>query len=346
MTIELISEAVTAGARRWKACNVLGLSLRTIQRWGDEPGEDGRKGPLSAPANKLSEAERLEVLQVVNSPEFRNLPPTQIVPRLADQGRYLASEATVYRLLHENGQLTHREPSKPRVPRPVPVLSAAAPNQVWSWDITYLQSACRGSFFYLYLNEDIWSRKIVGWEVHEEESMELASSFIARTSSELGTDLAGLILHSDNGGPMKGSTMLATLRNLGIVASFSRPRVSDDNPFSEALFRTLKYRPAYPRRPFESIDEARTWVADFVTWYNTHHRHSGIRFVTPDQRHRGADLALLAARRLLYEKARDEHPARWSRQCRNWTPPQLVQLNPGKPVRELHATNNVVNKPA
>lgn len=338
MTIELIQEAVTAGARRWKACALLGLSLRTLQRWGDEAGEDRRMGPLSAPGNKLSEQERGEVLQVVNSPEFRDLPPSQIVPRLADQGRYLASESTLYRLLREEGQLTHREPSKPREARPVPVLSATAPNQVWSWDITYLQSACRGAFFYLYLNEDIWSRKIVGWEVHEEESMDLASSFISRTCLRLGIDLTGLTLHSDNGGPMKGSTMLATLQRLGIVPSFSRPRVSDDNPFPEALFRTLKYRPAYPRRPFDSIEDARAWIADFVTWYNTAHRHSGIRFVTPDERHQGRDAAILERRRKLYQRARQHHPERWSRGCRNWTPVDLVQLNPGKPVRDAHQT--------
>ena len=186
MTIELIEEAVTAGARRWKACELLGLSLRTLQRWGDDAaGEDRRKGPLSIPGNKLSEGERREVLQVVNSKEFRDLPPSQIVPRLADQGRYLASESTVYRLLREQGQLVFREPSKPPTPREVPVLCATAANQVWSWDITYLRSALRGSFYYLYLAEDIWSRKIVGWEVHEEESMDLAasSSTAAVTSS-------------------------------------------------------------------------------------------------------------------------------------------------------------------
>lgn len=334
MTIELIEEAVGTGARRWKACELLGLSLRTLQRWGIEAGEDRRKGPLSAPGNKLSELERRELLLVVNSREFRDLPPSQIVPRLADQGCYLASESTLYRLLRDEGQLAFREPSKPRTPRVVPILTAAAPNQVWSWDITYMQAARRGNFYYLYLAEDIWSRKIVGWEVHDEESMHLASSFITEICSRLDVDLAGLTLHSDNGGPMKGSTMLATLQRLGIVPSFSRPSVSDDNPFSEALFRTMKYRPAYPRRPLESLAEAQAWVTTFVAWYNTEHRHSGIRFVTPEQRHSGLDLALLAARHHLYEQARREHPERWSRDCRNWTPVELVQLNPGRSVKE------------
>lgn len=343
MTIVLIDEAVTAGARRWKACELLGLSLRTLQRWGDDAGDDQRKGPLAIPGNKLSEAERREVLQVVNCKEFRDLPPSQIVPRLADQGRYVASESTVYRLLREEGQLAFREPSKPPTPREVPVLCATAVNQVWSWDITYLRSALRGSFYYLYLVEDIWSRKIVGWEVHEEESMELAAGFIESTCYRLGVDPEGLTLHSDNGGPMKGSTMLATLQRLGIVPSFSRPRVSDDNPFSEALFRTLKYRPTYPKRPFESIEKARAWVADFVAWYNTEHRHSGVRFVTPEQRHAGRDINLLEARRLLYERARERHPERWSRGCRNWTPAGDVELNPGRSTHvEPQLTSEVI----
>ena len=342
MTIELIAEAVTAGARRWKACELLGLTLRTVQRWGDQPGDDQRKGPLSTPGNKLSATERCEVLQIVNSKEFRDLPPTQIVPRLADQGLYVASESTVYRILREEKQLAFRQPSKPPTPREVPVLSSTAPNQVWSWDITYLRSALRGSFYYLYLAEDIWSRKIVGWDVHHEESMDLAAVFIDRSCSELGVDPDGLTLHSDNGGPMKGSTMLATLQRLGIVASFSRPRVSDDNPFSEALFRTLKYRPAFPKRPFESIEEARAWVTDFVAWYNTEHRHSGVRFVTPEQRHAGQDAALLEARRRLYERAREQHPERWSRACRNWTPVGPVELNPGSATHTAHLTTKQV----
>ena len=232
--------------------------------------------------------------------------------------------------------MAFREPSKPRTPREVPVLRATAANQVWSWDITYLHSTRRGTFYYLYLAVDIWSRKIVGWEVHEEESMHLASSFINGICSRLAVDPAGLTLHSDNGGPMKGSTMLATLQQLGIVPSFSRPSVSDDNPFSEALFRTMKYRPAYPRRPFDSLPDARAWVAVFDRLVQRRaHRHSGIRFVTPEERHSGADLELLEARRALYEQARSEHPARWSRGCRNWNPVELVQLNPGRPVKEV-----------
>jgi hypothetical protein len=151
----------------------------------------------------------------------------------------------------------------------------------------------------------------------------------------MGVDPEGLILHTDNGGPMKGSTMLATLQRLGIVPSFSRPKVSDDNPYSEALFRTLKYRPEYPGRPFDSLAEAREWVAGFVQWYNTVHLHSAICFVSPDDRHFGREHDLLKKRREVYEAARRRHPERWSTgKTRNWDPVRVVVLNPDGTTRE------------
>jgi putative transposase len=205
---------------------------------------------------------------------------------------------------------------------------ATGPLEVWSWDITYLRSAVRGAFYYLYLIEDIWSRKIVGWAVHEEESMDFSARLIDETATRLGCDRSGLVLHSDNGGPMKGSTMLATLQRLGIVESFSRPHVSDDNPYSEALFRTLKYRPAYPRGAFASMAAARQWVEDFVVWYNTEHLHSAISFVTPEDRHTGEDQAILVRRREIYEAARKRKPERWSGKSRSWERVEVVKLNP------------------
>ena len=199
---------------------------------------------------------------------------------------------------------------------------------MWSWDITWLPSPIRGAFFYLYLVEDVWSRKVVGWAVHEREGHELAAELVARICLEDQVDASGLVLHSDNGGPMKGATMLATLRGLGILPSFNRPGVSDDNPFSEALFRTLKYCPSYPSKPFASLDAARTWVAGFVHWYNTEHLHSGIRFVTPSARHQGDDLKLLAHRDRLYQRARRRRPQRWSGRTRNWSHVATVVLHP------------------
>ena len=329
MILELIDEAVTSGARLHKACEVVGLPARTVQRWRAQGGgEDRRCGPKTAPRNRLSEAERAKVLKVANNAENRDLSPKQIVPRLADQGVYLASESTFYRLLRAAGQMTHRAASRPSRSRKPREQVATGPCQVWSWDITYLRSAVRGQFHYLYLFMDVWSRKIVGWTVEDHESNETAAQLFTRICTSLGTDPQGIVLHADNGGPMKGSTMLATLQRLGVVPSFSRPRVCDDNPFSEALFRTLKYRPAYPRRPFASIDQARAWVANFVAWYNTEHLHSAIGFVTPDDRHHGRDVALLEHRRRVYQQARRRHPERWARRPRTWNRIETVHLNP------------------
>lgn len=328
MILKLLHEAVAGGARLWRACEVVGLTVRTVQRWRRGPGEDMRCGPRTEPANKLSQAEQQELLTVVNSPTYRDLSPKQIVPKLADEGRYLASESTIYRMLRKEGQLTHREPSAAPCFRLPTEHVATGPNQVWSWDITYLRSPVAGRFFYLYLVLDVWSRKIVGAAVHEEESGELAAKLITKACAAEGVDEAGLVVHADNGGPMKGATMLVTLERLGVVPSFSRPRVSDDNPFSESIFRTLKYRPTYPRGPFASAEAARAWVADFVRWYNTEHQHSAIRFVTPEDRHTGREAEILAERRRVYETARRRRPERWSGTTRNWTPVPEVRLNP------------------
>jgi putative transposase len=327
--LDMIDAAVDAGARRAQACEVVGLAGRTVERWREaDVGDDGRAGPRSRPANAFTASERAKVLAIVNSPKYRDLPPKQVVPRLADEGRYIGSESTIYRILRTEGQDAHRGRAKPRTVRTVDEHVATAANQVWSWDITYLLSSVRGRFFFLYLVQDIWSRRIVGFEVHEEESMEASAALVRSTCAAEGVDPDGLVLHSDNGGPMKGSTMLATLRQLGIVASFSRPSVSDDNPFIESLFRTLKYRPEYPHKPFDTLEAARAWVTGFVAWYNTEHRHSGIRFVTPDERHHGREAAVLASRVRVYERARRKNPNRWSRGTRNWSAAPAVFLNP------------------
>jgi transposase InsO family protein len=201
---------------------------------------------------------------------------------------------------------------------------------VWTWDITWLPTLIRGKFLYLYMIVDVFSRKIVGKAVHESESDLHAAALIAAACAAEGIHRDQLVVHSDNGGPMKGATMLATLQCLGVAASFSRPGVSDDNPFSEALFRTAKYRPDYPAH-FASIDEARAWVERFVRWYNTRHLHSAIRFVTPDHRHRGSDVLILKKRASVYEAARTSNPRRWSGACRAWNRVDAVHLNPRAP---------------
>jgi transposase InsO family protein len=329
----LLYESVTAGARRAKACEVLGLSERTLQRWQTDGTVHCDQRPLRdyQPPHKLTAIERAKVLAVANSDEFGHLPPSQIVPRLADQGSYLASESTFYRILREEKQLAHRRSERPAQTRTKPrAVCATAPNQLYSWDITYLPSLIRGQFFYLYLFVDIFSRKIVGWQVYEEENSTLAGELLRDLCRREGIQAEQLILHSDNGSPMKGSTMLATLQQLGVMPSFSRPSVSNDNPYSESLFKTLKYRPKYPLKPFADVTEARQWVTGIVEWYNHEHRHSAIRFVTPAQRHEGLDDNLLDNRKAVYEAARAKHPKRWSGCSRNWKKILVVYLNPDK----------------
>ena len=184
----------------------------------------------------------------------------------------------------------------------------------------------RGQFFYLYLMLDLFSRKIVGWQVHLTESMALSSQLLHQTVVKEGADSRKLTLHADNGGPMKGSTMLAKMQQLGIVPSFSRPRVSDDNAYAEAFFRHLKYAPSWPTKPFATVEQARAWVATFVAWYNDQHRHSGIRFVTPAQRHEGKEASVLAEREAVYAKAKARHPERWRGRMRDWSPVGEVAL--------------------
>ncbi len=333
-----IDEACQAGARLSQACRVVGISARTLQRWREVGGVkvDGRKAAAEQrePANKLSEQERSQILSIANSAAFAQMPPSQIVPALADQGRYIASESSFYRVLNEAGQLAHRGKAKaPRHQRPTP-LQASAPNQLWSWDITYLPTTIQGVFFYLYLIMDVYSRKIVGWEVFETESADHAASVFHKTHLREGIAGNALVLHSDNGSPMKGATMLATLQWLGVIPSFSRPSVSDDNPYSEALFKTLKYHPGFPDKPFDSLEQAREWVAGFQRWYNEVHRHSALKFVTPDQCHRGEDTVILAQRSALYEAAKAQRPDRWSGPTRNWQPEEIVYLNPCKSTKK------------
>jgi putative transposase len=261
-------------------------------------------------------------------PEFRNLSPRQIVPRLSDRNEYIASESTFHRILREERQLAHRQHARPaRRHRPKEHV-AHGPNEVWSWAIMYLRSPVRGSFYYLYLIVDIWSRKIVGWSLRHEESGEHARDLIQQAIERDGADPKKLALHADNGGPMKGSTLLATVQRLGVVASFSRPGVSDDNPFSEALFRTMKYRPGFPRKPFESFAAALAWVEDFVRWYSDEHLHSAIRYVTPSDRHSGKERPLLTNRHAVYTQARSRKPRRWTGKTRNWSPVGPLYLNP------------------
>lgn len=324
---------MTAGARQGAACDLLALDPRTLQRWSTiGGGDDFRRGPNTVPKNKLTDREQERLLETANSPEFRDLSPKQIVPTLASRAVYFASESTFYRLLRVTNQLKHRGRSRSPTHRHKPnELVATGRNETWSWDITYLKSSVRGVFYYLYIVMDVWSRKIVAWAVYAVEASENAAALMAKAYLQEGVVPGSLALHSDNGGPMKGATLLATLQRLGVATSFSRPSVSNDNPYSESLFRTLKYRPVFPSEAFETIEKATEWVAKFVQWYNTVHLHSAIRFVTPNDRHNGRDVVILKDRKVTYEMARARHPERWSRNTRNWEPVKEVVLNPDQP---------------
>lgn len=330
--IGYIDEAVSAGARKAPACKEVGITLRTLQRWTEkgEPGEDRRPTAERAePPGKLTPEERERILAVCNEPEFASLPPSQIVPKLADRGEYIASESSFYRVLHAAGQLHHRgraqAPKKTKTPT---THVAEGPNQVWSWDISWMPSRVRGLFWYLYLIEDIYSRKIVGWEVHEREAGEWAATLIQRSVMAEQCFGQPLVLHADNGSPMKSQTMRVKLEELGISPSYSRPRVSNDNAFSESLFRTLKYCPAWPSQGFATLEDARAWVLKFVDWYNNRHCHSALKFVTPAQRHRGDDRVILEQRDRIYEQAKARNPQRWSGKTRNWDAVGPTALNP------------------
>jgi len=308
------------------------ITIRTLQRWCSEQGIAGDKRPTATrptPCNSLSPEERQQILTVCNEKEFASLPPSQIVPILADRGVYLGSESTFYRILKDANQLHHRGKAKSRSGASKPIShTATAPNALWSWDISYLPTRVKGQHYYLYMIEDIYSRKIVGWEVHESENGELASELLQRSVWAEKCSGSQLVLHSDNGSPMKCLTMQAKMHELGVGGSRSRPGVSNDNPYSESLFRTLKYCPRWPSEGFESLEKARQWVSEFVQWYNHEHRHSRIKFVTPDQRHRGQDHAILAEREKLYRVMRKKHPSRWTGNTRNWSTEGSVELNP------------------
>lgn len=333
--IDQIAEARGNGSRQAPACALAGIDPRTLQRWrkGGGPTRGDRRPDAirPAPPHALTQAERARIVEVANEPRFAETPPARIVPVLADEGVYIASESSFHRVLRAHGQMNRRGRARPpRRSRPPTTHIATGPGDVWCWDVTFLPATVQGRWFYLYLILDLYSRKIVGFEVHETDSADHAAHLARRTALAESVHAMPVkpVLHGDNGATLKGTTVLAMLHWLGIEPSYSRPRVSDDNPYAEALFRTAKYRPEFPVKGFAELDMAREWAARFVEWYNDEHRHSGIRYVTPSQRHAGQDRGLLACRHELYQQARQANPRRWSGQTRDWTPAAAVTLNP------------------
>src|SRR4051812_21570993 len=343
-----IAQARVQGARLAPACALAGIDVRTLQRWQDNDGVPrGDRRPdvgRPVPSHALSETERAQIIAVANEPRFAETPPSRIVPALADEGIYIASESSFHRVLRAQGQMHRRGRAQPpRTSRPPTTHIATRPGDVWCWDVTFLPARVQGRWFYLYLILDLYSRKIVGFEVHDTDSADHAAHLARRTAMAEGIHAMPTrpVLHGDNGATLKATTVLAMLHWLGIKPSYSRPRVSDDNAFAEALFRTVKYRPEFPSKGFADLDAARQWTVRFVQWYNHEHRHSGIRYVTPAQRHAGQDRALLEARHAVYQDAQERNPRRWSRQTRNWTPVTVVTLNPERDTLIQTATSPI-----
>jgi putative transposase len=276
-----------------------------------------------APPLGLSIAERERILATLNSPRFADATPYTVWAELLDEGTYLASVRTFYRVLAGAGLVRERRAQLVHPAHVKPELIATAPNQVWSWDITRLRSTLKWRFFYLYVLLDIFSRYVVGWLIAGAENAGLAATLIEDTCDRHGIDRGALTLHSDRGSPMRAKSTAELLVDLGVAASFSRPRVSNDNPYSEAQFKTLKYRPDFPER-FESIEHARLHLREFFAWYNEAHRHCGIGLMTPAMVHFGRSGAIDEHRRRVLQAAYAAHPERFK--GRLPAPPALPEI--------------------
>lgn len=334
--VTAIDEAVVSGARQFKACEVVGISERTYRRWKVQGADtkDGRPDALRpVPANKLCLQEEKMILEAMNQKEHRSLSPNQVFHKLIDkQGVYIASVSSFYRVLRHCDQINHRGHAKAPTNKSITTHCATGPNEVWMWDITWLPGPAKGIYYYLYMIIDLFSRKIVGWEIWDQESSENASLLVKKAvySENVLLRKEPLVLHSDNGSPMKGASLLTTLYNLGIVRSNSRPRVSNDNAYIESMFRTVKYMPSFPHNGFSHIETSRKWVDAFVAYYNNDHHHSGLKFLTPNQRHNGSSEDILNRRKEILETAKTKNPERWTGPVQDCTIEQAVWLNPSK----------------
>jgi len=299
-------------------CSALGVSRASLYRRRRPPTESRR----ATPARALSEPERREVLEVLHSDRFVDAPPAQVYSTLLEEGSYLCSPRTMYRLLAETGEVRERRDQLQHPRYAKPELVATAPKQVWSWDITKLKGPAKLVYFYLYVIVDIFSRYVVGWMIAEAENAGLAERLIEESCSKQGIAPEQLTLHADRGSPMISKTVAQLLAELGIDKSHGRPHVSNDNPFSEALFKTAKYRPAVPDR-FVDFAHARQVFRGIFGWYNNHHHHSGIVYLTPSVVHHGRAHEVLARRHRARMAAYLAHPDRFVN-----GPPQRESLPP------------------
>ena len=332
-------QLVAANTTTRKAASLTGVARATATRRA-RPAIDGaiapEPRPAVVPANKLSLAERTRVLEVLDSSEFVDQPPLQVYATLLERGIYLCSVSTMYRILADAGQVKERRRLARHPARAVPELVATGPGQVYSWDITKLAGPCRGVYYDAYVMIDIYSRYIVGAHVHHHESGVLAEEMMAKV---FGIHGIPQVVHADRGTSMTSKTVATLLADLGVTRSHSRPRVSNDNPYSESLFKTMKYLPTFPER-FGSLADARGFMDRFVTAYNHEHHHTGIGLHTPADVHYGHATTVTAQRSAALTAARLAHPERFATN----TDPKILALpesawinQPAQPVTETPA---------
>lgn len=312
-----------------RACEALGINRATFYRRQGRQGAASREPSAHPqPPLKLSAPERQTVVELMHSERFVDTSPHTIHATLLDEGRYYCSVRTMYRILTQEGELKERRNVLRHPNHTKPELLATAPNQLWSWDITKLKGPAKWTYFYLYVILDVYSRYVVGWMVASRESATLARKLISETCAKQGISPMQLTLHADRGSSMKSKTVALLLSDLGITKTHSRPHVSNDNPFSEAQFKTLKYRPQFPQR-FGCLEDSRAFCRPFFCWYNTEHRHSGIAFMTPQDVHYGRATQILETRTAALDAAFEVHPERFKGKRPTPTPlPEAVWINP------------------
>lgn len=343
MAVTLINEAQRSGARLWKACEVLEISISTFRRWSAGHLTDRRKGALKQIPRKFTLEEEQAIVDICCSKNYKDDNPYKIHASLLDEGTYIGSISSFYRVLRRKGLLSHRGNTRPGQIRSKPSEKiATGKNQVWCWDITWLASDIRGIYYYAYTIIDIWDRSIVKWAIHDREDEALSVELFEHALRNNG--YPDVWVHSDNGNPMKGVTLLALFYGLGICNSYSRPRVSNDNPFIEAWFKTLKYDVSYPGK-FSSIEDARKWFAVFVDSYNTNHSHSGLNFITPQQVRSGQYESIVVNRNKVMMEAKSKNPQRWSSMVKQLPEKHVVVLNPVNLTR-VSVKNTIANSAA
>ena len=321
------------------ACLALGISRAGFYR--SRMSSCGKTAALRpAPPRALREDEKQAVLDLLHSERFQDLAPQEVYATLLDEGQYHCSIRTMYRILDENKEVRERRDQLRHPAYHKPQLLATGPNQVWSWDITKLLGPRKWSYFYLYVILDIFSRYTVGWMVADRESAGLATKLIEETCGKQGVRQGQLTLHADRGPSMKSKAVAFLLADLGVTKTHSRPYTSDDNPFSEAQFKTLKYRPEFPDR-FGSIQDARVHCQSFFAWHNKEHRHSGIGLFTPEAVHYGRAQEMRAQREEVLRKAFARHPERFVRKTPVPPPlPETAWINPPDQERSAEKFTN------